>query len=183
MDELLEKLLEKADPALSGDPAFETLLMAAKRCCCAVMDVVRVVVDGKLARVGRNPAERGFMSVLVDATEVRPHVTGPAYDGYSLRDVEKLLSSGTYAVKALVEKGLLATVTVKNPVTGWMQPIVRKEELERYQREYVSLHALARERGEHFARVKKALVAAGVVPVGDPDELKQTLYRRSDIPP
>jgi len=84
-------------------------------------------------------------------------------------------------VKALVEKGLLATVTVKNPVTGWMQPIVREEELDRFQHEYVSLHTLARERGEHFAPVKKALVAAGVVPVGDPAELKQTLYRRSDV--
>ncbi|MFB9985008.1 TniQ family protein [Mesorhizobium kowhaii] len=183
LDAFLEKLLEKADPALGGDPAFETLLKAAKRCCCAVMDVVRLVVDGKLARVGRNPAEQGFMSVLVDANEVRPHVTGPDYDGFSLRDLEKLLSSGTYAVKALVEKGLLTTVTVKNPMTGWIQPIVRKEELERYRREYVSLHALARERGEHFARVKKALVVSGVFPIGDPEELKQTLYRRSDIPP
>ncbi|RWL98404.1 MAG: hypothetical protein EOR68_15095 [Mesorhizobium sp.] len=183
LDEFLGRLLRKADPALGDDPAFETLLKAAKRCCCPVMDVVRLVLDGKLERVGRSLAERGFLSVLVDAKEVRPHVVGPAYDGLSLHEVEKRLPAKSAAVKALVERGLLATVTVKNPVTGWMQAIVREEELERFRRVYASLHTLAQERGEHFARVKKALVAAGVVPVGDPNELKQTLYRRSDIPP
>ncbi len=146
------------------------------------MDVVALVLERKLSRVGRDPGQSGFVSVLVDAEEVRPLVTGPAYDGHSLRDLEKLLSAGTYAVKALVEKGLLVSETVKNPVTGWMQPIVREEELERFRREYVSLHTLARERGEHFARIKKSLVAAGVAPVGDPGELRQTLYRRSAIP-
>ena len=77
----------------------------------------------------------------------------------------------------LVEESL-----VKNPVTKWMQPIVRREELARFKREFVSLHALSQERGDHFSRVKKALVAAGVKPVADPDLLGQTLYRRSDIP-
>ncbi|MFU0504597.1 TniQ family protein [Pseudaminobacter sp. NGMCC 1.201702] len=182
LDHFLERLLRDADPALHGDPEMVPLIAAARHSCCAVMDVVTLVLDGKLTRVGRDPGQAGFLSVFVDAEEVRPLVTGPAYEGHSLRDLEKLLSAGTYAVKALVENGLLTAETVKNPVTGWMQPIVREEDLQRFRQEYVSLHTLARERGEHFARVKKALVAAGVVPVGDPDELKQTLYRRSDIP-
>lgn len=181
LDEFLERLLRHADPALHVNPAMVPLIAAAKRSCCAVMDVVALVLDGNLSRVGRDPGQAGFMSVLVDAEEVRPLVTGPAYDGYSLRDLETLLPAKSAAVKALIEKRFLVTETVKNPVTGWMQPIVREEELARFRREYVSLNNLARERGEHFARVKKALVAAGVVPVGDPGELKQTLYRRSDI--
>lgn len=182
LDNFLARLLRDADPTLHGDPSMVPLIAAAKHSCCAVMDVVALVLDGKLSRVGRDPGEEGFVSVLVDAKEVRPLVTGPAYEGHSLKDIERLLPAKTSAVKAMIKKGLLVTETVKNPVTGWMQPIVREEELERFRREYVSLHALARERGEHFARVKKSLVAAGVVPVGDPDELKQTLYRRSDIP-
>lgn len=183
LDDFLEQLLRDADPALHGDPEMVPLIAAAKHSCCAVMDVVALVLDGKLSRVGRDPGQVGFVSVLVDAEEVRPLVTGPAYEGHSLRDLEKLLSAGTYAVKALVEKGFIIATTVKNPVTGWMQPIVGDEDLQRFRQEYVSLHTLARERGEHFARVKKSLVAAGVVPVGDPSELKQTLYRRSDVSP
>ena len=63
-----------------------------------------------------------------------------------------------------------------------MQPIIRREELEQFKREYATLHNLAQERGERFARVKKTLAASGVTPVCNPDELGQTLYRRSDIP-
>ena len=40
-----------------------------------------------------------------------------------------------------------------------MQPIIRREELEQLKREYATLHNLAQERGEHFARVKKTLAA------------------------
>ena len=181
LDDFLKRLLRDADPTLYGDPDMVPLLAAAKRSCCPVMDIVALVLEGKLNRVGRDPDATGFLSVLVDVEEVRPLVTAPAYDGHSLRDVEKILSTGTKAVKALVKNGLLATVTVKNPVTGWMQPIVRSEELERFRREFVSLHALARERDVHFLKVKKSLVAAGIATVGDPDAMKQTLYRRADV--
>jgi hypothetical protein len=182
LDGFLERLMRDADPSFYGDPAMVPLITAAKRSCSAVMDVVALVLDGKLSRVGRDPGQAGFVSVLVDAEEVRPLVTGPAYEGISLRELERLLPAKSPAVKMLVKKGLLVAVTVKNPVTGWMQPTVLQDELERFRREYVSLNTLARERGEHFARVKKSLVAAGVSPVCDPDELNQTLYRRSDIP-
>lgn len=181
LDRLLDQLLRNADPTLQGNPTMVPLIAAAKHSCCVVMDVVALVLDGKLARVGRDPDQTGFLSVLVDAGEVRPLVTGPAYEGHSLRDLEKLLSSSSYAVKALVEKGFLTAEIVKNPVTGWMQQIVSPKELERFLQEYVSLTGLARERGDHFSRVKKSLLAAGVTPVAHPDELKQTLYRRSEV--
>lgn len=136
----------------------------------------------KLTRVGRDPGQTGFLSVLVDAEEVRPLVTGPEYEGYSMRDLERLLPAKSRAVKALVDQGFIAVDIVKNPVTKWMQPIVRAEELARFKREFVSLRVLSQERGDHFRRVKKTLVAAGIEPVADPDLLGQTLYRRSDIP-
>ena len=79
------------------------------------MAVVRLVLDGRLARVGRNPAERFFLSVLVDAREVGPHVVGRAYEGFSARDVERLIPARFYTLKRLIEKGRLATETAKNP--------------------------------------------------------------------
>ena len=181
LDDFLVRLTAKAVPHFDKDPEFEPLIKAAKRSCCPVMDVVRLVLDGKLERVGLDPAERGFLSVLVSSKEVRPLVTGAAYDGLSLNQVENALSATTAAVKGLLKSGLIETTTVKNPVTGWMQPIVRHQELERFQQEYVSLFNLAKERGEHFLRVKKALIAEGVSPVADPAEIGLTLYRRSDL--
>jgi hypothetical protein len=182
LDGFLERLLRNADPSLQSDTGLVPLIAAARHSCSAVMDVVALVLDGKLSRVGRDTGQAGFLSILVDAEEVRPLVTGPDYDGHSMRDLERLLPAKSRAVKALVDQGFIAVDLVKNPVTKWMQPIVRRDELARFKREFVSLHALSQERGDHFRRVKKALVAAGVKPVADPDLLGQTLYRRSDIP-
>lgn len=182
LDEFLERLLHKADPALGGDPAFETLLKAAKRCCSPVMDVVRLVLDGKLERVGRNPAERGFFSVLVDPKELREKTKLADHGGLSLREVEHRLKASTDVVKALIEHGHLPARTAINPVNRCPQTIVMPEDLAAFKETYVSLMNLAKERGEHFARIKKTLAAVGVDPVADPDKLGITLYRRSEIP-
>jgi len=51
---------------------------------------------------------------------------------------------------------------------------------ERFQKEYISLFALARQRGKHFRAVKKALEADGVEPAFDPKKIGATFYRRSE---
>lgn len=183
LDDLLARLLQRADPSNSLDAGFVPLVKAAKRCCRSVMDVVGLVLDNKLERVGIDLAERGFKSILVDTAEVRSLLVDEQRDEFSLKEVEKLLRMRTEAVKALVEHGILGHVVVKNPVTGWMQPLVRSEEIDRFRAEFVTLHELSRERGDHFLRVKKALSSAGVAPVGDPKQLNVTLYQRADINP
>ena len=101
------------------------------------MDVVALVVEGKLSRIGRDERKEGFASILVDVREVRPLVTGTDYEGHSLKELEKLIPGNTKAVKAIIDHGSLETETVRNSVTKWMQPIVRHEELTRFKSEYV----------------------------------------------
>lgn len=69
LDDLLDRLLRDADPELCDDPAMVPMIAAARHSCSPVMDVVALVLDGKLERVGRNTSESGFLSVLVDAEE------------------------------------------------------------------------------------------------------------------
>lgn len=54
-------------------------------------------------------------------------------------------------------------------------------EVERFAREYVSLFAIARQRGRHFMVVKKELQDAAVEPVFNPKKIGATFYRRDDI--
>jgi hypothetical protein len=55
------------------------------------------------------------------------------------------------------------------------------EEVERFEREYVSLFGLAKKQGRHFLKVKQELDAAGVKPAWDPAKVGATLYRRKDL--
>jgi hypothetical protein len=55
------------------------------------------------------------------------------------------------------------------------------KEVERFEREFVSLFAIARQQGRHFRLVKKGLQHAGVEPVFDPKKIGATFYRKSDL--
>jgi len=83
-------------------------------------------------------------------------------------------------VAALIRAGQMKTMTVINPVNRCPTVVVPAVEAERFQKEYVSLFALAKQRREHFRAVKKALEADGVEPAFDPKKIGATFYRRSE---
>ena len=88
----------------------------------------------------------------------------------------------TKVVKSLITEGLLATVSARNPVRRQSQRVVTPHALAEFEARYVSLHALAKERGKSMPHLKRELAAMGVCPVGDPASLHLTLYQRADIP-
>ena len=48
-------------------------------------------------------------------------------------------------------------------------------------REYVSLFVLAKQRGQHFRKVKQELDAAGIKPALDPAKVGATFYQIGDL--
>jgi hypothetical protein len=60
-----------------------------------------------------------------------------------------------------------------------MKTVSPEAEVERFKQEYVSLFALARQRGLHHLTMKKAL-EEDIEPVLDPKKIGATSYRRSE---
>jgi hypothetical protein len=75
----------------------------------------------------------------------------------------------------------LKTVTVINPINRCPMVVVPAEEVERFERDFVSLFTLARHRRRHHMAVKKELDAAGVKPALKPEEVGATFYRRATV--
>lgn len=155
---------------------------AAKRSCCDVVTVVRLIRARKLRRIAIRPCETGFLSVVVDVAEIRPLVVGPDHGGLNLRTVEKELKTTNAVVKYLVREGFLRAERVSNPVHKGIQTIVRPAELERFRVGFATLHSLAVSQGVHARTMRRRLSAAGVQPVAEEPKAKLTLYRRADIP-
>jgi hypothetical protein len=118
------------------------------------------------------------MSVLLDLDEVRALVRGPDHGGLTGMEIKDRLSTTAKVASALIKHGYLKSVTVINPVNRCPTVVVPVDEVERFQREYVSLFVLARQQGRHFLAVKKELDAAGVLPALDPEKIGATFYRR-----
>ena len=161
---------------------YVALPVAAKRACCSLAEIAKLVIEGRLDRIGRVQGLYGLASLFVDPAEVRPFVEGTRHGNLTLRQAEKELGMSTRAVKSLIGEGLLATVSARNPVRRQPQQVIEPEALQEFQRRYVSLQALAKERRKAIRSLGREIAAVGVVPVRDPAALHLTLYDRADIP-
>jgi len=178
LDGFLGRLLGGAVPVPTAAEGQATIPEAAKKACCGAEAIVRLVLDGKLKWKGRLAGERGYMSLLVDVEEVRALVRGADHGGFTASALQDRLQTADRAIRKLTAGGHLKTVTVVNPINRCPTLVVPNEEVERFEREYVSLFALAKQQGRHFRVVKKELEADGVKPAKDPEKVGATFYRR-----
>jgi hypothetical protein len=181
LDAFLARLLDGAKPAASVRVGQVSIPDAAKMACCGSIEVVKLVLDGKVRRKWKLAGELGYMSLLLDLEEVRALVRGPDLGGLTGLQIKDKLSTTAKVAAALMKHGHLRTITRINPVNRCPTVVVPAQEVERFDREYVSLFAIARQRGRHFMVVKKELQDAAVEPVFNPKKIGATFYRRRDL--
>jgi hypothetical protein len=181
LDDFLRRLLEGAKPVNTPKDGQVDIPAAAKRAHCSAATIIQLVLDKKLKWVGRQAGVEGYLAVLVDLEEIRGLVRGDDHGGLTPYQVACELGVTDKVSRQLIRHGKITTVDVINPINKCPQTVVMPTEVERFRREYVSLFALAKERGRHFRKLKQELDDAGVEPAFDPDEIGATVYRRSQV--
>lgn len=181
LDAFLARLFDGAAPVPAADAGLVDIPTAAKVACCGSVEVVQAVLDGRLVRKARLTSERGYMALLVDVEEVRALVRGTAPDGLSAEALGARLQTRPHVIRKLMVAGHLKSETVINPVNRCPMTVVPTAAAERFEAEFVTLFAIARQQGRHHMVVKKELDAAGVKPAMNPEKVGATIYRRSDL--
>jgi hypothetical protein len=181
LDAFLAQLLDGAAPIKTAGDGQVTIPEAARLAFCMSEDVVRLILDRKITRKWRLADECGYMSVLLDVEEIRAQVRGADHGGFTSVALKDRLQIGDRVARALMTQRLLKTVTVVNPVNRCPTVIVPAEEVERFERKYVSLFTLAKQQGRHHMAVKKKLEAAGIKPALDAEKVGATFYWRKDL--
>ena len=181
LDVFLGRLLVDASEAVPGEGTLMPIPTAARWACCSAMEIVRLILDRKLARVGRRTDAAGYLSVLVDPREVQPFVQGQADGSLSLREVEQRLGTTTRVVKALIGHGHLPSRMEVNPVNRCPRQVVRQADLDAFMDRYVTLHVAAREAGIHFRTLGSELTDAGIGPAFDPTTVHATFFERKHV--
>lgn len=181
LDAFLARLLAGASPVAEAGPSQADIPTAAKVACCGSVEVVQALLDSRLTRRARLTSERGYMAVLVDVEEVRALVRGAELPGLTSQALADRLRVADKVTRKLIAGGHLRTVTAINPVNRCPVSIVPTDDIERFEAEFVTLFAIARQQGRHHLAVKKELAAAGVKPALDPEQIGATIYRRRDL--
>jgi hypothetical protein len=177
----LSRLLAGSASVSKPKPSHGSIPLAAKAACCSAAEIIRLVLDKKLRWTGHLVGTEGYLSLLVDVNEVRMHVRGTETGGVSLRQVATILETNDLVVRALINNGAIAAFMAINPVNRCPQVMVKRTEVARFQKTYISLYRLARDRGQHIKAVKTEMKAAGVKPAFDTVKIKATFYWVSDL--
>lgn len=182
LDGFLARLTAKAETMMFHAEPIYRIPEAAKRTNCSSTEIVQAILEDRMEWVGRIDGEHGYMSVLVDVNEVRGLVRGDHGDRLPLANVQAALRTTFGVVDALIRTGLLPSERVISPLNRCPYTAVCQRDLDAFLRTYGSLHDLARERGMHFAPLKRALTDRGIGPAFGKPAVPATFYRRSDIP-
>lgn len=181
LDAFLERLLADATEATEADRDMLTLPKAAKNACRSVAKVVQLLLERRLVRVRHQSGTVGYMSVLVDPTEVRSFVHLEEKGGLSVRETARRMRWSTNVVLALADLGILPSTTAPNPITRMPQRLISPMGLEEFNRVYIHLHALSRQRRVYHLAVRDELDMAGIRPAFDPIQVPATFYARADL--
>lgn len=182
LDDFLAALSARAETLEAHAEPIHRIPEAAKRANCGAGEIVKAILDGSLGWVGQIAGERGYMSILVDLVQVRDLVRGDHGDNITLTVVQSSLKTTFAVVDALVRSGILPSGRAISPINRCPYTAVKAVDLQAFQEKFGSLHEIARERGMHFAPLKRALSERGIEPAFGKPAVPATFYRRADIP-
>lgn len=181
LDAFLEQLFAPMrGPAPDGVQVVQ-IPSAAKRANCSAVEVVRMILDGRLTRIYRRPQTEGFLSVLADPVEIRAALGRPERPGLSIAQVRDQMRWSRPVIDALIAQGWLRAQTVKNPTSRRMQKVIQPEDLANFDRHYVTLATLGRELRLSLITIKMAFEERDIAPAFDPEVVHARFYRRADL--
>ncbi|MFC2970195.1 TniQ family protein [Acidimangrovimonas pyrenivorans] len=172
--------------AVASDGMLD-LIAASEIARLPVVDIVQLVLDGKLERLELLPEELRFRSVLVDPDEVREVSSKNGEDlGFAQDKVASLFGLTSSHVNALrtqcddTGRPFLNGTPLAN-ARGTIRFRYASEEVERFAQDYVSLVELAENQGKTPREVKKELLDQGIAPIAELSRLPRDYYRRVDL--
>lgn len=182
----LRNMVARAQPVDTPTEGMLSITHAARASGWSVVDIVRVLLAGRLTRVEYVDPGLGFMAVLVDAAEVsavlRQEVSG---DLVSFDEAARLLGIKRYGVRKFLRlrdragKPFLNIHSILNAAGRPVEHISR-EGIDRFLESHVALVDIAARQKSHPKATKERLAAANILPAIDVNGIGRTFYRRAD---
>ncbi len=187
VDAFLVRFRATGVPVESSDANMRNGIDAAKVAKRKVIDVVRLVLEGELARVELLDEDLRLKSVLVDPDEVGRLLDAREARGrLPIREAAERLRLKNGGVRALVTerdrdaRPYLRAFVKGDPLsteTYWFDPL----DLDEFAAGHVDLSTLAEERGISPNALRRQLNDDGIEPIFSWERLEKLVYRRADL--
>lgn len=181
LDEFLARLLKDAVPVHVDAEGLLSIGRASFHCRAKVSDIIQLIFDRKLPRVGHRPDLAGVQSIVVYPEDVKNARGYPDLAGMNAVTAGAKLRINPRVIRVLIERGFLAASKIKNPINNRPAFRIDPSELDRFDAEYTTAFNLARLQKQDVVKIQNSLAAKGVHPVEGLSDTESTFYRRSDL--
>lgn len=179
LDAFVDRLLSGAVNVRRLKPGYATIAEATNRTTVLQIDIVRLILDGKLKWTGCLGGKRDLASILVKLSEVNATIHGLDPDTLSVVEFAQRAGLKKQAAHHMVKLGIVKSVAGKR--SGRKVYRVPRTEVYAFRRRYVTLGEISRTRGKHHPAMKKALEVEGILPAFDLGKVRIMVYRREEV--
>lgn len=158
------------------------ILVTTKICHRTFVEIIALILNGKLAHVQISGPEFRLDKIMVNPTEI-DEVSAAGSGGEFLDRASATVALGTRreTINDLFDLGIVPTMKVPHKKIRSHILVVRSDDLKRFSQEHVLLDVLAKERGEAAIVVRKQLEKLGIYPAYETSRKGTKIYRRPDI--
>lgn len=182
VDEFMEKVERQV--TMDMEPGMTSISAAAKLSPLAYPRVVRLLLEGRLTRVAKMIEADGDLPVAVDPAEIRRlradmENQGEPWPYLTIDDVAERMKWKSAIVRSLVAEGLLVHREMLNPATKRRCIVVHRDDLECFDKEYVTLGDATQKFG--YGYILENFLRQGVKPSISVNNGSQVFYYRAEL--
>lgn len=155
---------------------------AGLKTCRQPMEIIAGIHAGKIGKTYRtrpNPTIRDIL--VVDVAEVRAAVMETSGELISAEDCSRILTINLNAMRKILHAGFLAAEMSTNPVNQRRQLAARRDAVETFRREFVSLNGPRQELNSSSAGLARILHDVGIRPAFPVHITDVSIFRRADL--
>ena len=181
IDNFLKRL---SDGAVIVEPLtdqYVDIQTACRKTVSSAAEVVSLILNGRLKFVGRDPAQHGYRSVLVDPIEVAEQMQLTAPKGYMKHELGGLLGVNDPAVKYLTTSGLLPITKSRHPISRKAISIVSYADMGQFLETYAPAKTLAEALLANTRTIANRLEKLGITPIDMPDGCRGRIFEKIDL--
>lgn len=174
-------LLRGSEPVLRISEKWVDLAKASQRLKIRPGQIISLIVEGRLTRIGKLESTADYASILVHLDELESLLDRPDAPGMTIESFARSIGLKPPQAGRLIKKGHTPATIARNPRTLAEQHYMRDTDIAAFNAKFVTLRELALARGQSWQSLR-ALLNEKEVPVFSPDGLDYgLLYRRKTL--
>lgn len=165
-----------------GEDGYFGIGKAAQRCKIQPLEILKLLAAGKLRNVRLLPGKTGIAAIMVDVAEIRSAAKRVA-DAVSALGVRHLLGCSQFVANALVNSGVLESEMIRHPRNNTRCRMVRRDLVDAFDADFVSLFNLAAEVGRHPRGLRASLAQLEFQPAFPQARTGTVFFNRKALQP